>query len=433
MPLPSRALDATGLPSRPRVLVLVGYYLPGQRGGGPTRSIVNLVEALGDEFDFRIVAFDHDLGVDSRFADVEPGRWVAVGKAHVWYLASGFSGVLGMIEVLRRTPADVVYLNSFFAPLFSILPVAMATLTRYGSPPLIVAPRGELSEGALQFKAFKKGAFLELIRMVGLYRRDRIVFQSSNAAEAEDIRRELTRHVKTLIAKPLSHSSAAKPRPIPRIVTAQDLASAEPVSTDSPKSKRKGSLRVAWISRIVRKKNLDGALRCVRSLLGDIHLTIHGPDEDRDYWAECRQLIEALPANVRATYGGILKHEDVVPALEAQDVLLFPTHGENYGHVILEALTAGCPVIISDQTPWRGLASLGVGWDLPLDEPGAMVAALQRCVEMDGPTFEAFSKRVRSYAASIREDQVPIEQHRQLFRSALALRRQRGAGGTEAA
>src|SRR5687768_14569455 len=137
------ALTAGDLSPKPRVLVLVGYYLPGHRGGGPTRSIVNLVQALGDEFDFRIVAFDHDLGERTRFTDIESRRWAAVGKAHVWYLPRGLSGVFGMVDVLRRTPADIVYLNSFFAPLFSVLPVALASLSRDGSSPLIIAPRGE--------------------------------------------------------------------------------------------------------------------------------------------------------------------------------------------------------------------------------------------------------------------------------------------------
>jgi glycosyltransferase involved in cell wall biosynthesis len=127
-----------------------------------------------------------------------------------------------------------------------------------------------------------------------------------------------------------------------------------------------------------------------------------------------------------------LKHEEVAETLEAHDLLLFPTHGENYGHVVLEALTAGCPVIVSDQTPWRGLAGLGVGWDIPLDNPAAMVAALQHCVDMDAATFEAFSRRARSYAVTFRDDETPIEQHRELFRTALALRQGRAAR-TEAA
>ena len=46
---------------RVTVLVFIGYYLPGYKAGGPVRSIANVVETLGDEFEFRIVTSDRDL------------------------------------------------------------------------------------------------------------------------------------------------------------------------------------------------------------------------------------------------------------------------------------------------------------------------------------------------------------------------------------
>jgi glycosyltransferase involved in cell wall biosynthesis len=429
---PESMSESGPLSHKPRILVLVGYYLPGHRGGGPTRSIVNLVEALGDEFEFRIVAFDHDLGATAPYPDVQAGVWTPVGKAHVWYLPSGFHGIFGMVRILRKTPADVIYLNSFFAPLFSLLPVVTTLIGRRGAP-VVVAPRGEFSKGALKFKAAKKAAFLDFVRRAGWYRRDRIIFQSSTGAEADDIRRELTGHVKTFIAKPLSPGESPA-TPFPQIVTAQDLAAAEPVARERVKRKAQGTLSVAWLSRIVPKKNLDGALDLVAQLSGDVRFTVYGPEEDGEYWADCQRQMSGLPANVRARYGGTLKHGDVVRTLEKHDVLLFPTHGENYGHVIVEGLTAGCPVIISDQTPWRGLLNAGVGWDISLDQPSAFVGALQTCVDMDPDAFEAFSRRARSYAASHRDDQTPVEQHRRLFRSALSLRNQtNGESQTEAA
>jgi glycosyltransferase involved in cell wall biosynthesis len=423
--------ESRPLSRKPRILVFVGYYLPGHRGGGPIRSIVNLVEALGDEFEFRIVAFDHDLGATTPYPNVQPGVWTSIGKAQVWYLPSGLPGFIGMIRILRRTPADVIYVNSFFAPLFSLLPV-VTTLVGGRGEPVVVAPRGEFSKGALRFKAAKKAAFLNFVRWAGLYRRDRIIFQSSTGAEADDIRRELTGQVKTFIAKPLSPGESPR-APFPNIVTAQDLASAEPV-TERVKRKTKGTLSVAWLSRIVPKKNLDCAVDLVSQLRGDVHFTVYGPEEDRAYWAGCQRQMSRLPANVLANYGGTLKYEDVVRTLEAHDVLLFPTHGENYGHVIVEGLTAGCPVIVSDQTPWRGLVKAGVGWDISLDQPGRFVEALQTCVDMEPGDFEAFSRRARAYAASYRDDQTPVDQHRRLFQSALSLRSQPGGESeTEAA
>lgn len=50
------------------------------------------------------------------------------------------------------------------------------------------------------------------------------------------------------------------------------------------------------------------------------------------------------------------------------DLFFLPTRGENYGHVVAEALAAGTPVLLSDTTPWRNLHELQVGWDLPLED-----------------------------------------------------------------
>jgi glycosyltransferase involved in cell wall biosynthesis len=57
--------------------------------------------------------------------------------------------------------------------------------------------------------------------------------------------------------------------------------------------------------------------------------------------------------------------------------------GENFRHAILEALSACCPVLVSDQAPWRSLADRKAEWDLPLTDPGAFRRVLSACVEMD--------------------------------------------------
>ena len=65
-------------------------------------------------------------------------------------------------------------------------------------------------------------------------------------------------------------------------------------------------------------------------------------------------------------YMGIVKHERVGEVFAEHDLFLLPSLGENYSHVTCEALSAGCPVLISDRTPWRNLQQKGVGWDVPL-------------------------------------------------------------------
>ena len=70
-----------------------------------------------------------------------------------------------------------------------------------------------------------------------------------------------------------------------------------------------------------------------------------------------------------------MQNDEVLSALSGHDLFFLPTLGENYGHVIHEALLSGSQVLLSDQTPWRGLTEAGLGWDLPLEGKGAFAAA----------------------------------------------------------
>jgi glycosyltransferase involved in cell wall biosynthesis len=85
-----------------------------------------------------------------------------------------------------------------------------------------------------------------------------------------------------------------------------------------------------------------------------------------DYWYGCERLIARLPAHARASYEGPVPNKEVGEIIAGHDLFFVPTQGENFGHVFLEALSAGVPVLTSDQAPWRDLQGDGVGWHLPL-------------------------------------------------------------------
>ena len=49
--------------------------------------------------------------------------------------------------------------------------------------------------------------------------------------------------------------------------------------------------------------------------------------------------------------------------------MFLPTFAENYGHSIVEALSVGTPMLISDNSPWKNLQEKGFGWEISLNEP----------------------------------------------------------------
>ena len=68
-----------------KILIITGRYLPGYRDGGPVRSIVNLTQWMGGEYDLRIMCLDRDHGDDRPYPDITAGEYNTVGSAKVWY------------------------------------------------------------------------------------------------------------------------------------------------------------------------------------------------------------------------------------------------------------------------------------------------------------------------------------------------------------
>jgi glycosyltransferase involved in cell wall biosynthesis len=362
---------------RPKVLVIVGTYLPGMKGGGPIRSIANMVRALAGEIDFRVITSDRDLGDDTPYPSITPGRWTETG---VLYLSPNRFSPGSLSRILASEPADYLYLNSFFSWEFSILPMLLRLAGFTRQKRLMLAPRGEFSPGALGLKPRRKRFFIEIARRLPMYRQ--VLWHASSAYEERDIRNLFGDSAQVRVALPISAIGAGK---------------ADPESTP-PAAKAPGSLRLISLSRVSPKKNLLGALRMLQGVTGEVEFDIYGPPEDQDYARQCAAAIHALPPNIRARMHPAVSHEKVAGLFSKNHLFYFPTLGENYGHVICEALAAGCPALISDRTPWRGLERAGAGWDLPLESPERFRAAIQRAVDMTHEELLAAAANARRFA-----------------------------------
>lgn len=393
---------------RPRLLTFVDYYYPGSKAGGPVRSIQDLVAQLGEAFQFDIVTRDRDLGDQIAYPGVSTRSWEPCGRARVMYLPPAARTLSGWYRMLRRERFDLLYLNS----VFSRTTIEILALRRFGLlPPLpcVVAPRGEFQAGALSVKAARKRGWMAMARRLQLY--TGLEWQAATSGEESDIVRVM----------------APDGRPCrPRIYLAPQLPvrtgrdGRPPAPPGRPVGgKRPGLAKVVFLSRICRKKNLDYALRVLRLVRGRVEFDIYGPIEDRRYWRECLVLMKQLPAHISARYCGALAPEDVSAAFGRYDVFCFPTRGESFGHVVAESLLSGCPVLLSDQTPWRHLASKGAGWDLPLAEPHRFAEVLTAVVEMDAATLGHWSTCARQLGQSQGREPAALEANRRMFLEAL--------------
>ena len=72
-----------------KILILIAWYLPGYKAGGPIQTIKNLTDHLGDEYEFYILTGDRDLGDKVPYPGIQYHTWNKIGKARVRYVKPG--------------------------------------------------------------------------------------------------------------------------------------------------------------------------------------------------------------------------------------------------------------------------------------------------------------------------------------------------------
>jgi glycosyltransferase involved in cell wall biosynthesis len=98
-----------------------------------------------------------------------------------------------------------------------------------------------------------------------------------------------------------------------------------------------------------------------------------------------------------------------------------PTLGENFGHIFLEALAAGCPLMISDRTPWLELEAKGIGWDLSLDKPEVWIEKLNYCIGLNQISYSQMSDNARQFSLTVLNDKKYEEDTLRILESGLKL------------
>lgn len=386
-----------------RVLTFVGYYLPGYKAGGQLRTVANMADTLHDSVEFWIVTRDRDEDDTSAYGNVRPNAWQAVGNAHVYYFSPDELNIRSISKVVTTTPHDVLYINSFFDPIFTLKTLLGCIFLKSTNKPVILAPRGEFSEGALGIKSGKKRLYIRLLPW--LFRDVR--FQASSQYEKNEILRALAW---------LAEDQVSIAIDLPTALGVAPPGQPDRSASGDPEDR---CFKLIFLSRVSRIKNLDYALSVLQHVASDVVFDIYGPQEDPDYWRECQALIEVLPAHIRVNYCGNVMPDRVKQTFSDYDLFFFPTRGENYGHVIAESISAGTPVLLSDQTPWRDLESEGLGWDLPLRDPLAFAEKIDHFVAI--PAEERDARRLGIYAKAVEKltDQAAIQANKDLFLSVL--------------
>ena len=360
---------------RPRILVALDWYLPAYRAGGPIRSISNLIATLGDEFDFRVICGNQDLGQKEPLP-VETSIWHTVGKAQVMYWPQSHWTATHWQTLLLDLQPDMLYINSLYSGPFGRLPLKVAKTLAI---PTTLAPRGMLGAGALSIKPLRKKAWLWLQRATGHL--EHITWHASTQQEAQEIQRWF----------PRANIHIALNLPVP-------FSPLQP-------SKTGGGIHLLSVGRVHPIKNYRFGLELAQKLSDqghDVTYRIVGPIEDE---AEALHL-NAHSQGVKLEWMGATPPQEIQPHFGWSDLVLVPSFNENFGHAVAEGVAHGKPVLVSDQTAWSDMNPGATVQCLPLDIHTWLYAAAtllamspEECIQSSKATYENCLLDARHLAA----------------------------------
>ncbi|WP_282124754.1 glycosyltransferase [Algibacter mikhailovii] len=332
--------------------------------GGPARSVTHLIQAMLQQTD--------DLHVDLNTGESEHP------------IITNFSSKRGCInfhthEILMFSKSLREQLSDLDTDIFHghglwQYPVhQMAKMARKRKIPYIITARGMLEPWALEQGKLKKKLALKL-------------FQHNDLAKATCLHATAPMEVDSIRNLGLKQPIAM----IPNGVNISEFPDVTPLKVKAPK-------KILFLSRIHHKKGIEllihAWIKLDKELRKNWQIDIVGNGE--------QSYINSLQLKINKAF---LQEEIIIqpPVFGKEKVNVFreaslfvlPTHSENFGIVIAEALASYTPVITTKGTPWEELSTHNAGWWIDIGiEP--LKNALTHAMQTPKETLEAMGNNGR--------------------------------------
>jgi len=241
----------------------------------------------------------------------------------------------------------IIHIHALWSPILH----KVARWAMQNKIPIVWSPHGMLTPWAMNNKKWKKLLGWWLYQRWDLARAD--LLHVTAASEVEDVRRVGLKN--NVLVAPLGVNIDSEVERVERV---------------------NGKKVLLFVSRVQRKKGLENLVRAWAQLSAEIKsnwvVRIVGPDQE-GHMAELKALCTKLSVETDFEFVGPKYGDDLVREYALADLFVLPTHSENFGSVVIEALVHGVPVICTKGAPWEELEMHKCGWWIDIGvEPLAM-------------------------------------------------------------
>lgn len=355
-----------------RILYPIGTFYPAQFGG-PDNSVFNLAKAIYNE------------GHQSYVITTRKGLKAYDFPQNMFYNQHGVYVLYNNESIVPSIPnktkhfikicnPDIVHLTAIFTP----LSLYSAALANYYRIPIVWSPRGELLHYTFNSKRLKKWIYLKNPLFRKLIAKSNFHFTSSEEKK-ETI--EILRNVLKI------DISLNQNYEIPNVID-----KIGPVKIKPQKYKFD---YILFLSRIAPKKNIETLINAfsLAKIPSSYKLVIAGwTGEDIDYSGKLKKLVHDLNLGDRVIFTDVrIEGCEKIEIYSNAKLFVLPSYSENFGMVVLEALSYGICVIASKKTPWETLETKKCGFWVEPDIEN-LTLALNEYFSLPSEVLESMSE-----------------------------------------
>ena len=352
-----------------KILICHDYFFPAYKAGGPIQSILNLCRLLKDEkIDMFVLAGNKEVGDKIPIPTVLSDNWnnFEDSTANVFYVSSFLRTIKFFLYECNKKKIDLLFLNSIFSFQYTVLPLI------FTNSPIILSTRGMLHPSALKQKKLKKFLYLFFFKIILLFRD--IIFHVTDDVEKKFVENVFGNRYDIFVLPN-----------IPSLFKQQYLI------------KEVNNLNLISIALVGSMKNHKNVLLALMKCKSNIIYKIYGPIKDNEYWDKCKIIMEKLPHNIKVIFMGPVLPMEVKQVLKWAHVKILPSKSENYGHAMVEALSAGKPLISSHFIPWNDLKTNNAGFNVDPDNIDELTNAIEFYANVDATYYDVLSSNASVY------------------------------------
>ena len=327
--------------------------------GGPTESLIGYTQAARTQ--------DIDVHVAAPAVSAEDEAWLRnqLPEASFHFFASAGQHAYVMAPVLwtwlwqEANRFDALHVHGLFNPVSSL----SAHIGIARGLPTVMRPFGTLSRYTFSRRSTLKRLYFALLDRPALRRAAAVHFTTE--AERDESNR---------LSINFEDRSAVVPPPWRGEATAPDMDE----KADRP--------TVLYMSRLHPKKNVQGLLRAWAQVVADrpdAQLWVAG-DGDDDYVQDLHDTVAEHGLGDSVSFLGFVSGGEKERVLREAWAFALPSHQENFGVAVLEAVAAGLPVVISGEVQLRSfIEEKDLGRIVDRTDPSAIAAGLRAVLSDD--------------------------------------------------